>query len=419
MAGVPAASIAGNMIVTPEMVPPNPALYEEEAAYFKTLADDTEEVHRQVRSANALREQSAQSPGFREGHEKNAQVAADLGRLTSVYRDAGTYFSSVAEVYRTADRCQQNAINNANEELAEAKTPAEQLVIIGRWHSHARSLTASAISEAEQKATTFRANAGTDITALDSRTKAPPPQAPTLPRSGGNGIAVPVGKPHTDLAQEPGTDEATSPNGESDGNASNGAAAAGQTSGKGPYQRGERKGTDGLPSGAPDQSALVSGPYPGASQSPLGGNPLQSLGGFPGALSSGGGGLSPLSSGGGLGGLGSGGGLSGLTSGGVPGAQAAGLSGLPSSGPPAVPQAATSAGAFFARSFGRVECRVGVEFATAGDGHRVGDRDLKPGGHGAADRRVGGQCRALGGAWSGRRLTWGSKCQLGRGGLGR
>lgn len=347
MAGVPAASIAGNMVVTPDMVPPNPALYEEEAAYFKTLAEDAEVIHQQLKVANALREQSAQSPGFDEGHEKNRQAAADVGRLAGVYREAGTYFSSVAEVYRTAERCQQSAIHNANKELAEAKTPAEQLVIIGRWHSHARSLTVSAISEAEQKATTFRANAGTDITALDSRTKAPPPHAPTLPGSGGNGIAIPVGKPHTDLAQEPGTDDATSPDGESDGNASNGAAPAGQSSGRGPYHRGERKGTDGLPSGAPDQSALVSGPYPGASQSPLGGGSgLQSLGGFPGALSSGGGGLSPLSSGGGLGGLGSGGGLSGLTSGGFPGSQATGLSGLPGSGPAAVPQAATSAGAF-------------------------------------------------------------------------
>ena len=37
-------------------------------------------------------------------------------------------------------------------------------------------------------------------------------------------------------------------------------------------------------------------------------------------------------------------------------------------------------GVFLAGSFGGVECRVGVEFASAGDRNRVSDRDLKSGG---------------------------------------
>src|SRR5271155_3002290 len=179
------------MVVTPEMVPPNPAPYDEEATFFNTLADDAEDTQQQWNVGNASREQSAQSPGFEEGHEKNRQTAADFGRLAGVYRDAGTYFSAVARVYRDAHRSQQSAINNANNELREAKTPAEQQAIITRWHTHARSLTTSAIAEAAQKAQTFRTNAGSDITALDSRTNTAP-QAPVLPQGGGNGIAVPV-----------------------------------------------------------------------------------------------------------------------------------------------------------------------------------------------------------------------------------
>ena len=182
MAGVPAASIAGNMVVTPEMVPPNPAPYDEEATFFNTLADDAEDTQKQWNAGNTAREQSAQSPGFEEGHEKNRQVAADFGRLAGVYRDAGTYYSSVAGVYRDAHRSQQSAINNANNELRQAKTPAEQQAIIARWHAHARSLTDSAIAEAAQKAQTFQTNAGSDITALDSRTKAPRHKPPRYPK---------------------------------------------------------------------------------------------------------------------------------------------------------------------------------------------------------------------------------------------
>ena len=349
MVGVPAASITGNMVVTPDMVPPNPASYDEEAKFFNALADHAEDTQKQWQGSNSTRTQSAQSPGFEEGHEKNRQTAANFGTLAGVYRDAASYYSSVADVYRTAHRAQQSAIDHANDELRQAKTPAEQPTIIARWHGHARSLTNSAIAEAEQKSKTFRANAGSSITALDSLTQGTAPRAPVLPQGGGNGIAVPVGKNGSDLPDEGDPGDTPTPGDGSGTDAASGATAAGQTSGKGPYSRGERKGTDGLPSGAPDQSALVSGPYPGAGQSPLaGGSALQSLGGFPGSLSSGGGGLSSLSPGGGLGGLGSGGGLSGLTSGSFPGAQAAGLGGLPSStsAATAAPQAATSAGAF-------------------------------------------------------------------------
>ena len=159
----------------------------------------------------------------------------------------------------------------------------------------------------------------------------------------------------------------------------------------------------------PGVAPPVTNPFPsGGGQTSSGGSGLESLGGFPGGLSSGGGGLSSMASGGGLSGLGSGGGLSGLTSGGLPGAQSAGLGGLPSSA-----SAGGSAGrnvgrGFLARSFGGVECRVGVEFATAGDRNRVSDRGLEPGGHCGADRWAGGGYGALGGAWRGRCVTRGS-----------
>lgn len=348
MAGVPAASIAGNMVVTPDMVPPNPASYDEEAKFFTALADQAEETQKQWQGSNSTRTQSAQSPGFDAGHEVNRLTAVDFGRLADVYRDAASYHSSVAEVYRTAHRAQQSAINHANDELRQAKTPAEQPAIIARWHTHARSLTNSAIAEAEQKSTRFRTSAGSNITALDSLTKGTAPQAPALPHSGGNGIAVPAGKPHTDLSQDGGPGEANPGDG-SGTDAAGAATAAGESGGRGHDKWAKNAGTDGTPSGATDPTALSQGPFPGAGQSPLGGGgPLQSLGGFASPMSSGGGGLGSLSSGGGLGSLGSGGGLSGLTSGGFPGAQTAGLGGLPSStsAAAAAPQAATSAGAF-------------------------------------------------------------------------
>ena len=145
------------MIVTPDMVPPNPAPYDGEAKFFSALAEDAEETQKQWQGSNSTRTQSAQSPGFEEGHEKNSQTAASFGTLAGVYRDAASYYSSVAEVYRSAHRGQQSAVQHANDELRQAKTPAQQQTIIEGWHIHARSLTNSAIAEAEQKSTRFRA----------------------------------------------------------------------------------------------------------------------------------------------------------------------------------------------------------------------------------------------------------------------
>ena len=326
MAGVPAASIAGNMVVTPDMVPPNPAPYDEEAKFFNTLADDAEETQKQWQGSNSTRTQSAQSPGFEEGHEKNRQTAADFGRLAGVYRDAASYYSSVAGVYRDAHRSQQSAINNANNELRQAKTPAQQQAIIARWHAHARSLTNSAIAEAAQKVQTFRTNAGSSITALDSLNKGTAPQAPALPQSGGNGIAVPVGKTGSGLPDE-GDPGETGPM--TTGPAPTLAVARqplAKASGNGHYKRGQVDGTDGTPGGAPDATALRDG-----TRSPVRASTTERR--KPSAVSrwvSGplvvrGWWLEPTGVRRWAGGLGSGGGLSGLTSGGLPGSQAAGL----------------------------------------------------------------------------------------------
>ncbi|ARV80632.1 hypothetical protein U8D42_26060 [Mycobacterium europaeum] len=331
MADVPATSIAGNIIITPDMVPPAAEPLETQAAHYAALAEKVGELQQQLKAANAMREEAAQSPGWEAGHEKNRQLAADYGRMVEIYNAAADYFNGVAGVYRDAQTAQRNVLMKANAELSQAKNAIQQQEIAARWHTHARALTTSAVGAATAKAGVFEHTAGTDITALTSRLGGPAPQDPVLPHSGGGGIAVPTGKEGSGLGDDNG--DPANPNGT--GN------PQGIGNGHTPRHSGAAKGEDGEPAttGPGSTPAVMGSPYPGAGQMPMpggGGSGIQSVG-FPPGLTSMTGGLGSMPGGGGMGGLGSGGGLGGLPGGmgQLPGTQAAGLGNLPANAAPA------------------------------------------------------------------------------------
>ncbi|TVS78076.1 hypothetical protein FPZ47_25675, partial [Mycobacterium helveticum] len=302
MADVPATSIAGNIIITPDMVPPAAEPLETQAAHYAALAEKVGELQQQLKAANAMREEAAQSPGWEAGHEKNRQLAADYGRMVEIYNAAADYFNGVAGVYRDAQTAQRNVLMKANAELSQAKNAIQQQEIAARWHTHARALTTSAVGAATAKAGVFEHTAGTDITALTSRLGGPAPQDPVLPHSGGGGIAVPTGKEGSGLGDDNG--DPANPNGT--GN------PQGIGNGHTPRHSGAAKGEDGEPAttGPGSTPAVMGSPYPGAGQMPMpggGGSGIQSVG-FPPGLTSMTGGLGSMPGGGGMGGLGSGGG---------------------------------------------------------------------------------------------------------------
>lgn len=328
MADVPAASIAGNMIITPDMVPPAAEPLETQAAHYKALAEKVGELQQQLKAANAIREDAAQSPGFEAGHEKNRQLAADYGRMVEIYNAAGEYFTGVAGVYRDAHKTQQNVVMKANAELAQAKNPVQQQEIVTRWHTHARALTTSLVGAATAKAGVFEHTAGTDITALTSRLGGPAPQDPVLPHSGGGGVAVPAGQGKTGLGDDNG--DPANPNG------TDNPQGVGAGDGHTPGHRHQATRQEGDPA---EQAPIAANPFTGGGgQVPGGGGSgIQSVG-FPPGLTSMPGLGGSMPGGGGMGGLGSGGGLGGGLPGGLgqlPGTQAAGLGNLPTSAAPA------------------------------------------------------------------------------------
>lgn len=328
MVDVPAANIAGNMIITPDMVPPGAEPLEAQAAHYKARAEKTTELQQRLKAANAMREEAAQSPGWEAGHEKNRQLAADYGRMVEIYNAAADYFNGVASVYRDAQTAQQSVVVKANAELSQARNAIQQQEIVARWHAHARALTTSAVGAATAKAGVFEHTAGTDITALTSRLGGPAPQDPVLPHGGEGGIAVPAGQGKTGL----GDDDVDPGN----PNAADKPQGIGAGNGHAPGNRHQGTHQEGDPA---EQVPVVANPFTsGGGQIPGGGggSGIQSVG-FPPGLTSMTGGLGSMPGAGGMGGLGSGGGLGGLPGGmgQLPGTQAAGLGNLPANAAPA------------------------------------------------------------------------------------
>lgn len=367
MADVPATSTAGNIIITPDMVPPAAEPLETQAAHYKALAEKVGRLQQQLKAANAMREEAAQSPGWEAGHEKNRQLAADYGRMAGIYSAAADYFNGVAGVYRDARTAQQSVVIKANAELSQAKNAIQQHEIVARWHAHARSLTTSAVGAATAKAGVFQHTAGTDITALTSRLGGPVPQDPVLPHTGGGGIAVPTGKEGSGLG-----DDTTPTNGDPAGlNGGDSSVPTGANNGHGHHPKWVDRDNNGVTD--PQPAPALGNPFAsGGGQMPTpggGGSGIQSVG-FPPGLTSMTGGLGSMPGGGGMGGLGSGGGLGGLPGGmgQLPETQAAGLGNLPANAAPAAgaPAQAFSQGVSAGSALGSLPPATGTGTPAAG-----------------------------------------------------
>lgn len=294
----------GHLVVTPDMVPPAPEPLEAQAAQYRAEAAHLGELNQRLRAANTLREQSAQSGGFDEGHEVNRQLAADLSRAEGFNAGAATMFSAIAGVYRDVASRQRSIVQTAEQEAAAAKNPIQQQAIVSAHHAHARGVTAAGVEAAIAEHGHFQRQHGSDYTTLVGHDHGMPQHpSPPPPGPGHRGIAKPVDHHHPRGSD--GDEDDPPP---ADG--SQPAAAGGDR-----YRRGRIPGTEGT-SGEATSPNQAPGTFPGAPLSPPAPSspPARSTGlGGGGGMPSGGLGGMPAS--GGMGGLGPGNPLSSLTSG--------------------------------------------------------------------------------------------------------
>lgn len=333
-----------NLIVTPDMVPPDPEPFETLAADYNAKAAYLDQLQQQAVAANTLREDAAQSPGFEVGHQKNREWAADIGRGASWFHGASEAMSNMALVFRDVDRAHDNIDIIAHNQIASAKTTLERNAIIAANNQAARVVAANGVEMFGAHYTYFQTTYGPEYEVLSTRlgepmAESPPPQAPP---SNGDGIAVPLDnkKPRSDALGDDPNAQKSDPNGTLA--EATGAGGATQAPGSGLVDQ---------PGAVADQpvaaAAAPAPPMPGTrpSGTPATSTPATLGGGLPGSgipsggLPGGGG----LSSGGPLSGLSGSNPLSALTSGLGEAPGSSGVAGLPGVGAGGVPNAAAQA----------------------------------------------------------------------------
>jgi hypothetical protein len=344
MAGVTTDGPYAHLIVTPEMVPPDPEPLEAAAARHTAVAEQLEELYQQATSANAQREDAAQSAGFEVGHEVNREYAADIARGGSWHRGAAELHSGIAGVIRDVNASHANILTTAHEEIAAAKTGPERAVIIAMNNSMARMVAASGVEAMGGYHAYFHANYDTEYAVLSSRLGGGIADAPPAPAPGGGGIAVPVDHKQHKIDDAVGDDGKSDPDQGKGQDAASGSSVAAKAAG-GLGTNGAEASDSAVP------GTVMPAPVPGSKPSMP---PIESAGLGGGGLGGGGlGGSGGGLGGGGLSGLGSSNPLSSLTSGlGGSGSPASGLGGM-SGAAGGVPNAAGQAAAVNPASFSR------------------------------------------------------------------
>ena len=112
MADVTTGGPYAHLIVTPDMVPPDPEPLEAAAAHHRAVADQLDDLYQQAISVNAQREDAEQSAGFEVGHQVNREYAADISRGASWHRGAAELYSGIA---RGVPRCHRHTCEHSHD----------------------------------------------------------------------------------------------------------------------------------------------------------------------------------------------------------------------------------------------------------------------------------------------------------------
>jgi hypothetical protein len=302
-----------HLIITEEMLTPEAALIDQEAAAHFASAEQLKLIADTRATANVIREEAIQSPGSEAMHMAHRQVVQEYRTLAEAYRETAEMYQGEAEILRDVDRQQGNIDRAAHKKISAAKDPAQVNEIIEQHRAEAEAMSIRAANTIYTGHAKWDKTVGIQLAGLHDLLSQPlapipfPPPLDPVPPVPGNPPAPAPASPSPGLVDDPRSRVGFGKNDGSGGPTSSAPAAdnglnpppnAGQGPGKpsdaydrarrGPEAGAEQVGTDG----------------PGYSPTPVGGFPLSpggfggSGGGLPGGGGLGGGGLSsgPFSS---------------------------------------------------------------------------------------------------------------------------
>lgn len=291
----------GSLIVTPDMVPPDPAHWDAQEEAYKAGATTWDGIHQQIVTDNAAFREAADSTGFDAAHQAGATLAEEAKTISEWHGAVANKCNGIAQVLRETASAQDQIVRDADTAINAAKLPGEREALVATYHTQARTQTGWGVEAATALHTSFKASAE-NVRALDLLTRyGDLPTSPAI-QPVDNDTSPGIHQDSSDPRKrpsDPGNDKAPTPDAPAD---PTGASTTQSGVDRGTASSPGDGGIAAAPSPVTQATPGVTSPRPSAS--PLGGGGMPSMGG----LGSGGGGLG---SGGGMpkmpGGLGSGG----------------------------------------------------------------------------------------------------------------
>lgn len=148
----------GPLIVTPDMVPPDPVHWDAQEESYRAGATAWDGIHQQIVRDNAAFRNAADSAGFDKAHEAGAMLAEEAKTIAEWHTGVATKCSGVAGVLRETAAAQEQLVRDADAKINAAKLPGEREALVGTYHTQARVQTGWGVEAAMALHTSFQAS---------------------------------------------------------------------------------------------------------------------------------------------------------------------------------------------------------------------------------------------------------------------
>ena len=113
----------GRLIVTPDMVPPDAAHWDDQAQVYRSGATVWDGIHQQIVVDQAAFRDAAQSRGFDEAHRAGAVLVEEAKTIAEWHAKAADKCADIATVLRDTRAGQEQLVRDADAKIASREAP--------------------------------------------------------------------------------------------------------------------------------------------------------------------------------------------------------------------------------------------------------------------------------------------------------
>lgn len=149
----------GQLVVTPEMVPPDASVWDGVQKMHQAEAQKWDGIHQAIVRNNTAFRNVADSNGFDEAHRAGASIAEEARTVNEWHQKAAHAAGETASRIRETALAQRQRVSEAEAEISAAELPGQAEVIVTKYHGIALYQTESGVTAAQAEQASFQGSA--------------------------------------------------------------------------------------------------------------------------------------------------------------------------------------------------------------------------------------------------------------------